>query len=63
MTLVRTLTCGPTLVFGSGKSYYLTVALPSLSISSKQPTIVKALGTFLHHAFTTREKVMNQYQC
>ena len=32
-------------------------------LSSKEPTIVKALGTFLHNAFTKREKVMNHYQC
>ena len=32
-------------------------------LSSKEPTTVKALGTFLHNAFRKREKVMNHYQC
>ena len=32
-------------------------------LSSKEPAIVKALGIFLHNAFTKREKVMNHYQC
>ena len=32
-------------------------------LSSKEPTTVKALGTFLHNAFMKREKAMNHYQC
>ena len=32
-------------------------------LSSKEPTTVKALGTFLHNAFMKREKTMNHYQC
>ena len=32
-------------------------------LSSKEPTTVKALRTFLHNAFMKREKVMNHYQC
>ena len=28
-------------------------------LSSKEPTTVKALGTFLHNAFMKREKAMN----
>ena len=31
-------------------------------LSSKEPTTVKALGTFLHNAFMKREKAMNHYQ-
>ena len=32
-------------------------------LSSKEPTTVKALGTFLHNVFRKREKVMDHYQC
>ena len=32
-------------------------------LSSKEPTTVKALGTFYHNAFMKREKAMNHYQC
>ena len=32
-------------------------------LSSKEPTTIKALGTFLHNAFMKREKAMNHYQC
>ena len=32
-------------------------------LSCKEPTTVKALGTFLHNAFMKREKAMNHYQC
>ena len=32
-------------------------------LGSKEPTTIKALGTFLHNAFRKREKVINHYQC
>ena len=32
-------------------------------VSSKVPTTVEALGTFLRNAFMKREKAMNHYQC
>ena len=31
-------------------------------LSSKEPTTIKALGSFSHNAFRKREKVMNHYQ-
>ena len=32
-------------------------------LSSKEPTTVKALETFLYNAFMKREKATNHYQC